>query len=415
MPKRFTAERPALTFTHDTFLDISIHEHPTASRLHKPTDGPSIQAVSAEHPFFAARPDFPSTVDEMIRKGLPQLLLHITSFSDATLVALMWPHTLTDAFGVLALLRSWSLILANREDEVPPLLGAREDVILEAENSVDKGHAEPHKLEPMRLAGLAMYRWGLRHMWYRFWSPAQESRTIFLPKEIFSRIKSQIQQEIAELPAADGQVNFASEGDMLTAWVTHIVASSESTPSPMTVLAFFNLRARLSSVIKSEGMHVQNMLMLTYAFLSSQLLKGTVGSIAVAHRRQFQEQTTEQQVLSFLRTLRQDIYTTGSERYLFGETNSRPIIFNSFLKAEFIKAVDFSPAVLRQGDSPNHRSNPPGTMIVYYYHIFGSPLGWLTTFYMLGKDHNGNCWLQGNLQPGAWKEMQVRLDKISLS
>ena len=384
-----------------------------ASRLHTPTDGPSIQRVPAEHPLFAARSDFPTTVDEMIRKGLPQLLLHITSFNDATLVALMWPHTLADAFGVLALLRSWSLILANREDEVPPILGAREDVILEAENSVDEGDAEQHKLESMRLAGLAMYKWAIRHLWHQLWSPAQESRTIFPPKETFSRLKSQIQQEIAEIPVTDGQENFASEGDMLTAWVTQIVASSEPTSRPITVLAFFNLRARLSSVINSGGLHVQNMLMLTYAFLSSQLLKGTVGSIAVAHRRQFQEQTTERQVLSFVRTLRQDINFNGKERYLFGEANSRPIIFNSFLKAEFMKAVDFSPAVLHHGDSSNHRSNPPGTMVVYDYHIFGSPLGRLTTFYMLGKDYTGNCWLQGNLRPAAWAEMQKRLDKFS--
>lgn len=412
MPKRFTAERPALTFTHDTFLDMSIHEHPTASCLHEPTDGPSIQRVPADHPLFASRPDFPVTVDDMARKGLPQLLLHITSFNNATLVSLIWPHTLADAFGVLALLRSWSLVLANREDEVPPMLGAREDVILEAQNSVNVGDAEQHKLESMRLAGLAMYKWGLRHLWNQFWSPAQESRTIFLPKDALSRLKSQIQQEIAETPATDGPGNFVSEGDMLTAWVTQIVASSEPTSEPITVLAFFNLRARLSSVINSRGVYVQNMLILTYAFLSSKLLQGTVGSIAVTHRRQFQEQTTEPQVLSFLQTLRQDINTSGEERYLFGEANSRPMIVNNFLKAEFIKAVDFSPAVLRPGESPDHRSNPQGTAVVYYYHVFGSPLDRLTTLYMLGKDHAGNCWLQGNLRPAAWAEMQDRLDKL---
>lgn len=46
----------------------------------------------------------PTTIKELISQDTPQLRLHITSFKDATLVALSWPHTLMDAKGYQALL-----------------------------------------------------------------------------------------------------------------------------------------------------------------------------------------------------------------------------------------------------------------------------------------------------------------------
>ncbi len=298
VPKKYTTERPALTFTHDKFLDIGIEEHPVACQLHHPTPGPSIQDVPADHPPFAARPDFPKTLDDMIRRRMPQLLLHVTSFSDATFVSLVWPHSVADATGIMALLKNWSLVLANRTEEVQPVLGAREDIMLESESAEAESDREQLKLLPKRLTGLNLLIWAFRHFWYQFWSPPLQSKTVFVPKQVFSRLRGQIQEEVDGMPRTDGHKSFASENDMLTAWVTQIVASSEPTPRPMTVLTLLNVRGVLSQVVNSGGLYVQNMVILTYNFLSTQLLKGPTGEIAVAHRRQFAEQKGEKQVLS---------------------------------------------------------------------------------------------------------------------
>ncbi|KAF5586548.1 3-hydroxyisobutyrate dehydrogenase [Fusarium pseudoanthophilum] len=89
-------------------------------------DGPTKVA------FQEAMRDERYKVFDFIYHEIPQLSLHITLFNDAALVALSWPHTLMDVMGQQALLRGWSMVLAGRESEVPPVLGAREDTICAA-------------------------------------------------------------------------------------------------------------------------------------------------------------------------------------------------------------------------------------------------------------------------------------------
>ena len=60
------------------------------------------------------------------------LSLHVTSFTDATLVALSWSHVLMDVMGQRALLHAWSLVLAEKDSEVPKMLGAHEDAVVAA-------------------------------------------------------------------------------------------------------------------------------------------------------------------------------------------------------------------------------------------------------------------------------------------
>lgn len=414
VPKRFTTERPAVTFTHDRIGDMSIRSHPTASRLHIPTDGVSIQDVPNENDMFASRPDFPASVDEMIRRDMPQLLLHVTSFSDATLVSLVWAHTVADGFGILTLLKNWSLVLAGRESEVAPVIGGREDVVLEAETAENPQNRQPLVIEPMRLTGVPLVTWLFRRVWEYLSSPALESKTIFLPKEKLDQLLRQVHKEIDEMspPPIGTPAYFASENDVLTAWVTHTIATSESTPRPMTVAAFVNLRGRLPhtdiDTSHGRGIYMQNMLMLTFAFLGAELLSGPVGDIAVAHRRHVQEQTTESQVLSFMRNFRKDAdATTAPLRVLFGAADSRPILFNNFVKADYLGTVDFGPAVVRPG-----RHIPAGFMTTYYYRVYSAPLSITSSFYMLGKDQNGSIWLQGNLRPREWADLHKRLNKL---
>lgn len=380
--------------------------------LHVPTNGASIKAVPAPEATFISRPDFPATVDEMIRRDMPQLLLHVTSFRNATLVSLVWPHTIADAFGVVQLLQNWSLVLAGRAEQVSPILGANDDVLQELEDAQPKDEREALVIEPMRLGGFPMARWIIRLVWYQLRNPAFESKTVFLPKTLLGKLNDQIQREISETDCLGASSTFASENDILTAWIAHIVCAAEPAPQPITVMAFLNLRAKLSRLSRADNVYAQNMLMFTYAFLSVQQLQGTTGGIALAHRRHFKEQTSESQVLSFMRMMRHGLTTAYWNSLLFGDLKSFPIIFNNFIRADFLKSVDFGPAVLRAGDTKEERANPPGTMIVYYYRVFSAPLARVASFYMLGKDHGGNGWFQGNLPPRAWAEMQRRLHSL---
>ncbi|KAJ5808353.1 transcriptional regulator sdnM [Penicillium riverlandense] len=418
VPRHFTAERPAVAFSHDHLFEMSIEDHPVAQRFPKPTGSPSIQPVDAEFRQFAARPDFPKTIKDSIRQDAPQLSLHITSFHNATLVALAWPHTLMDAMGQQALLRAWSLVLAGREDQVPPMLGAREDALMEATEKQSATRAAVQEeliLESKRLGYLGVMKLISRFIWDKVRNPAPELRMIYVPKNAFARLQNQSLNEAAAESITRGAFEekvFVSEGDILTAWVTRVVSLSEPKPRPVTVGSLLNTRFRIPLLKKTEGVYIQNMTLVAYAFLSSQQARASVGSIALAHRRHLAEQATEQQTLSFLRALRQDIDAGKSPRLFFGESDSLPVLFNNLTKAELIKAANFGAAVLRQGEKTESRANPPGTMVCYYNRAVNQPTGVANAFYMLGKDYSDNYWLMGNLLPRTWTKIEEELTSM---
>ncbi|ATY59998.1 alpha-1,2-mannosidase family [Cordyceps militaris] len=412
VPKRFTAAEPAFTFAHNDMTRTSIHDHPTLSRLHPSSAAhAAILPVPKGKPPFAAPAGYPTTVDEMIRRRLPQLLVYTTSFRDATLVSVVWPHTVSDACGVLHLLRNWSLVVGGRQDHVSSMLGARSDIIVESDKAEPVEDREPLGLETWRLSGWPMVKWIARFAWRWARSPPVEPRTVFVPRDAMAALLARIQAEVAAMPTHAGAATFASEGDMLTAWIVHTISASEGCKRPMAVSAFYNMRPRLPRAADG-GVYVQNMLALTFALVTAAELRGPVGPVAVTHRRHVARQTTPAQVRSFARTQRRDVEATGSLRLLFGDAAADPILVNNFLKAGFLTEVDFGAAVVRTGDAARERSNPPGTAVAYDYDVDSPPLRRLMTFYMLGKDHAGNYWFQGNLRARAWDEMETRLTEL---
>lgn len=232
---------------------------------------------------------------------------------------------------------------------------------------------------------------------------------MFLPRDTFERLQRRTHMQIAENAQIGAPIPFLSEGDILTAWVTRVVASSEPKPRPVTVAVITNARFRLPLLIQSGGVYIQNMLYLTFAFMSSQLVRGPAGPIALSHRRQIAEQMTEEQTLRLLKTTRQEIESRGNPRLEFGESNASIIVFNNLTKAEIIKAAKFGPAVLRQGEAEHSRSNLPGTMKTFFARDLKMAVPAVNDFSMLGKDYDGNYWLRGNLLPRAWEKMEEEL------
>ncbi|KAJ5104259.1 hypothetical protein N7532_004788 [Penicillium argentinense] len=409
VPRPFTAKQPAVAFTHDIF-DMTIEKHPVACRFPKPTDGPSTQPISSDFQSFVMRPDHPTTIEEMIRQDVPQLSLHITSFSDATLVALTWPHTMMDAAGHQALLHAWSSVLAGQEEEVPLVLGAHKDILEDVSSNYD-GDQEEFGPDRMRMRGMGKLKFMFQYLWEEFWNSPRETRVIFLPRNIFVRLQKRIRAEVAESAHTSDQKSFVSDGDILAAWATRAVASTMPKPRPITIVSFVNARFRLPPLIESRGIYLQNMVLAGYAFLSAHLARGPVGPIALSHRRHLDEQGTEQQTFSLLKTVRQDIESDGSPNVFYGEPHASLMIVNNLTKLGIIKAANFGPAVLSQGDKEESRSNPPGTMVTvqnYFHPVSGGP----NLFCILGKDYGGNYWLQGCLLPRVWEIIEKELEDM---
>ncbi|PVH91151.1 hypothetical protein DM02DRAFT_546360 [Periconia macrospinosa] len=409
VPRPFTAERPAVSYTHQA-LAMDIKDHPLAKTLPNASEAPFMRPGSEDFRAFAAREDAPATLDDFIYYDTPQLSLHITSFNDATLVGLSWPHALMDVMGQQALLRGWSLVLAGRESEVPPMLGAREDVLCAAADApVEK--EEEFMLAQKQLRGWGMLKFGLRFAWDMLWNQVVETRTIFLPKRVVAELRRQAQGDLAAQDEGEDKP-FISEGDVLTAWAIRAVASSMSQPRPVTVLHALNARFRLSSLAQASGVYVQNMAVAAFTFLSSEIAKGSLGSIALENRRHLMEHSTEAQVLAFLRTLRRESKPGSDPALVCGEPDALLIPFTNWTRADLFKTADFSPALVRAGEMGQSRSNPPGTMVFHHAQSMRRGPTVRNVVVVLGKDHGDNYWLTGILPSQVWAKVEEDINRM---
>lgn len=377
--------------------------------LPKATNAPSIQPGPQEFRAFAAREDAPETLEDFIYQDMPQLSLHITSFKDSTLVALLWPHTLMDVMGQQALLRGWSLVLAGQESEVPPMLGAREDAIYAAADA--NVEPEEFKVGQKQLKGWSMLKFGLHFAWDLLFNQVVETRTIFLPKRVVDEMCRQAQGDLA---AGDGEEEkpFITEGDVLTAWGTSVVASSLPKPRPVTVLHALNTRFRLTPLVQASGVYVQNMVVAAFTFLSSEIATGPLGSIALENRRHLMEQSTEAQMLAFIRELRRKPKSASDPAFVCGDSDALLLAFTNWTRADFFNIVDFSPAIVRPVDKGQQGSNPPGTLVSHHAQSMRQNPAARNVFVVLGKDRSDNYWLTGALLPPAWLKIEEQLKEM---
>ena len=317
-----------------------------------------------------------------------------------------------DVMGQQALLHGWSLVLAGRESEVPPMLGAREDAICAAADApVEK--EEEFMLGQKQLRGWAMLMFGLRFGWDLLWNRIVETRTIFLPKRVVAELRCQAQGDLVARDGGEEESPFVSEGDVLTEWATRAVASSLPQPRPVTVLHALNARFRLSSLVQAPDVYVQNMAVAAFAFLSPDVATRPLGHIALENRRHLMEQATETQALAFLRELRRES-KSGSDPALLlcGEPDALLMPFTNWTRAGFFKTADFSPAVVRAGETSQSRSNPPGTMVFHHAQSMRQGPTVRNVFVVLGKDHGGNYWLTGILLPQAWAKIEEDINRM---
>ncbi|KAF2025448.1 hypothetical protein EK21DRAFT_103917 [Setomelanomma holmii] len=388
VPRIFTAQRPAVSYSHRS-IDTAIEDHLMARGLPRATEVPSFHANPRDFRMFAVREDVPASLQDFLAGDMPMLALHITSFSNTTLVRLLWPHLLMDVIGQQALVRSWSLILAPREAEVPPLLGSREDVMIATPADAVE---EEYVFKQHRLKGWSMATFGSRFAWDVLWNRFVETRTIYLPK------------------AATNKKPFISQGDVLTAWGIQALATSLPQPRPITALHALNAHFRLLSLINAPGVYIENMAVAAFDFFDADMARGPLGPIALASRQHLMTQATEPQIHAYLREIRSQ---AGSGRadpatMLYGDPNAVLMPFTNWTKADFYNTnvIYFSPAVVKKGDGK------PGALV--YHHVISIRAGASerNILVVLGKDGGVGYWVMGRLLPQTWSRIEESLKGV---
>lgn len=223
---------------------------------------------------------------------------------------------------------------------------------------------------------------------------------------------SRIKDEVSRTETGSNEKLYVSETDALTGWITQTVALSEPRLRPFTILNLINSRYHLGPLQNPNSVYLQNTVLITYTLFSAQEARGAAAALALAHREQAAEQTTQSRVISFIQWLGKQIENDKNSIALCGETDSVLLSVNALTRADLIKGVDFAPAVLRQGEAAETRDNPPGGTLM---HIFSkeanAELAPINLLAVIGKDYKDRTLLMGNMLPQAWEhlEQQVKL------
>ncbi|OAA62348.1 alpha-1,2-mannosidase family protein [Cordyceps fumosorosea ARSEF 2679] len=405
VPRRFTSEQPAVAFTKQDFSSMSIGEHSLAKHFPEPRDVAYSQSIAGDMDFrsLAVPKGFPSNMKQFLATQAPQIALLTTSFKDATLVSVVWPHTLFDGVGLTHLLHAWSLQLAGKDDEIPRVLGAREDALdaLETDAQAATGTFAGPKL----VSGLNLFLFIVFFLWHRLFYRPRDTRMIFLPRAAAEAIYGEAKKHSGDA--------FITQGDALSAWVVQRITAAEPAPHPVTVMHLVNGRGRLSCLADGRaGVYLQNIVSTAFCHLGADVIAGaSVGAIAVESRRQVAAQTTEAQMTLLLRRVRESLRRGKRAQLEFLETlRSRVVFTNNLTRAAYVQTADFGPAVVRrgeEGEEGEERRNPEGTMVNYLHLVVNGHITATDNFYIIGKDHGENYWLMVTVSDKAW----TRLDE----
>ncbi|ROW06247.1 hypothetical protein VPNG_08069 [Cytospora leucostoma] len=413
IPKSFNSDRPALRFSHVAF-DQNLSDHPLASRLPSATDGPSIQEGGDAFRHLSTQDRLPSTFEDYIYSDEPPLALHVVTFRDATIVSLNFPHALTDAVGLSALIRNWCRVLAGKEDEVDTL--AQDDPLdnIGVSGGEDKA-VEEYVLNQHKLAGWCFLRFVLNFVLELIFGPKMQTRLIYLPRESVQTLR---QKAMDDLPSNDKansadstqkhEKPFISEGDVLSAWGTKMVGLGLGKQSKaMVVMNVFELRSRLTSLFDQTAAHVENaFFVLTTIFKPYEAQTLSVGQIALRLRSSLVAQTSEPQIKALIGEQKASLQATGRPA-VFAEPRSILLPFSNWNKARFFDVIDFSPAVVPGW--PRRRVQTPVGKPVVFISFDANPKPNPThrnVFNILGKDLEGNYWITGMLSPATWAQVE---------
>ena len=173
-----------------------------------PRASPAIQVTADDHsclPLFRSG-RLISKLEDYLVSDLPVLGLHISRFSDATLIGLSFPHVVFDAGGLYYFLKSWTSLM--RGQDIAPPASTKEDRLVALSGSAD---GESSILSIYLLSGWTFFV-------YIFWmvldlarNPTVTTHSIYVPGSYIAKLRS---EALSELPEG----SWVSEGDVIYSW-----------------------------------------------------------------------------------------------------------------------------------------------------------------------------------------------------
>lgn len=431
IPAEYTKERPAINLSHVSH-DMPISEHPQGCKLPRSTG--SIQVTSDVSPYrsLLVSNGSPTKLDDWLYTDRAQVSLHVVSFTDATLVTLTWLHTLLDIMGKKTLLRAWTAMLEGREDDVPEFYGYDFDPLATLGAPIDETQSkgtpeeEEYVYKHKALSGWRMFRWVLGYMWELLVYRQEEMRTVILPDAYLKKLRSGALNDLSAIHPATIVMDtsnpthpkpFLTDGDILCAWWTRLVISSQpwlSSASPnkaiqiMNVLGMRPLLTETSSKLLPKGIaYIGNCTTHILSFFTLQeFLSLPLGLVAARIRSDLVTQSARAQVEANMRLAKAAMAKTGHPP-LYGEADMMFSVFTNWTKSDMFD-TDFKGAVAREGKGEHVVGKPTG--------VFGDAttkgFSVRNSGSCVGMDGNGNWWLAARLRVETWRNVERALEEM---
>ncbi|KAK7420374.1 hypothetical protein QQX98_002797 [Neonectria punicea] len=398
VPAEFNSSRPAVAFSH-THHDVDAADHPTASKIPKPTglNGPTIVG-NPEELSELSRPDGAATfsLDDYLTTDRPTLGLHITTFRDTTCMSLYWPHVAFDAMGKKAIIEGWTLMLQGREDEIATPIGYDTDLLAE----FGKHATEPHLLADRRVGNFGMAGYALRNA-VGLVGP-KEIRMVCIPVVFWEKMVADVRDELAG-SAAPGEDPFVTEGDVLVAWWTRVCCSHLGKDSTTTVAAQNSMSLR--KVLRDDLISPSDRPFISMALgfptvllPAGDILTKPLSWLAMQFRRAINEQGTRAQVESYA-ALQREFSAAMRMPIFFGDTGMYNLFYSNWQKAALFD-YDFGVAAVTSRDGKPLRAS-----YIQCVQDPAFPEGWPIS----GKDERGNYWISGFRERGLWAKAEEEL------
>ena len=304
------------------------------------------------------------------------------------------------ALGIKEVFAAWSKALQG-EEHVPPLLGARKDVLDGV--GADTDRQVQYNPGSSEIKGWGFVRFFLRLVWTVLWRPKVEARAIFLPSQFVYQLRA---SSMKELEAAHGgsDLPFLSEGDVLTALTSRFVAQVRGGKRPGLIFNPLDITSRLTAPWQTGGKYVQNFAGAMYTTVSAdELRKKPIGELAYAVRQSIKHQATDEQIRAQLRIFR----ALGHKKPepLYGNPDSQLVAYSNWTKFDIFNAVDFSPAVSSVPPATAAGSTPPGKPVYMHCVSLGQNRFQRDCFVIL-KDLHANYWITAFLYPEDWQSLE---------
>ncbi|KAI5365964.1 putative transferase [Septoria linicola] len=405
IPQRYDEQRPGFLWDHLDIAD-SIEDHPLASQLAKAKPEPTIFEDPEKFHSLTAHPDHPTCLDDWIYSDRPPLSLRLVTFTDASLLTLSWSHTLLDAVGRQSLLEAWIAVLEGREQDVPPIIGFKDDPAL---NMGKTSKPEQHVLYKRMITGFRFFLFVVYFILEKVLHPKEDARLIQVPNSFVQNLKREAQDHLrAQSP--EKEAPFLSDADVLFAWMTRLtyVAQNYSPQRTVTLMNVINFRGLTDALPLQGAAYIGNAVGSSQSFLTVQQAKEQpIAVTALLIREDLLRQKTPEQVDAVLAISRQ-----LGRGPLFGAYDQLLTPWSNWHRARFYE-MDFSSAVSSknsQARTGKARIGKPS-----YLHVCGHRGSFMVRNggALLGKDGAGNWWISWNLRAEAWEKFEAEFYKAT--